>query len=195
MIIQSTIIGSIYMYSKIEKWNLENSMTVFLYPLFSITLMILIIISGLVSFWYFINKLLTTHKIYFCIPLLITIILFLISNQLFSEVKLREYNFEKYQNEREEIVELILQGKMLPDENGIILLPERLKNEEMARGGYVSIVNYESKIGIYFCTFSGLMESSAGYVYLTENIFNIDSGRNIILQSEYLENWYFCGTF
>ncbi len=83
-------------------------------------------------------------------------------------MKLREYNFEKYQNEREEIVELILQGKMLPDENGIILLPERLKNEEMARGGYV---------------------------YLTENIFNIDSGRNIILQSEYLENWYFCGTF
>lgn len=34
MVIQSTIIGSIYMYSKIEKWNLENSMTVFLYPLF-----------------------------------------------------------------------------------------------------------------------------------------------------------------
>lgn len=84
---------------------------------------------------------------------------------------------------------------MLPDENGIILLPERLKSEEMERGGYVSIVNYESKIEIYFCTFSGLMESSAGYVYLTENIFNIDSGKNIILQSEYLENRYFCGTF
>lgn len=90
------------------------------------------------------------------------------SNELFNEMKLREYNFKKYQNERTEIVELILQGEMLPDENGIISLPESLKNEEMARDGYV---------------------------YLTENIFNIDSGINITLQSEYLENWYFCGTF
>lgn len=168
MVIQSTIIGSIYMYSKIEKWNLENSMTVFLYPLFSIALIVLIIISCLASFGYFINKLLSTHKIYFCIPLLITIILFSMSNELFNEMKLREYNFKKYQNERTEIVELILQGEMLPDENGIISLPESLKNEEMARDGYV---------------------------YLTENIFNIDSGINITLQSEYLENWYFCGTF
>lgn len=195
MVIQSTIIGSIYMYSKIEKWNLENSMTVFLYPLFSIALIVFIIISCLASFGYFINKLLSTHKIYFCIPLLITIILFSMSNELFNEMKLREYNFKKYQNERTEIVELILQGEMLPDENGIISLPEKLKNEEMARDGYVYIVNYESKIGIYFCTFTGLMESSAGYVYLTENIFNIDSGINITLQSEYSENWYFCGTF
>lgn len=195
MVIQSTIIGSIYMYSKIEKWNLENSMTVFLYPLFSIALIVLIIISCLASFGYFINKLLSTRKFYFCIPFLITIILFSMSNELFNEMKLREYNFKKYQNERTEIVELILQGEMLPDENGIISLPESLKNEEMARDGYVYIVNYGSKAGIYFCTRTGLMESSAGYVYLTGNIFNIDSGINITLQSEYLENWYFCGTF
>ena len=196
MVIQSAVIGGIYLYAKVEKWNLEVNMTIFLYPLSIIMVIFLMIVSVVVSFCYFINKLLSVHKLYFCIPLLITIILFLVSNEFFNEMKLREYNFEKYQGKREEIVELVLQGKLTPDENGVILLPERLKDEEMARGGYVTIVKYGAKTGIYFCTFPGLLESTAGYIYLTDEIFDvdIDLNTNVILQSECSEKWYFCGT-
>lgn len=194
MVIQAIIIGGIYIYSKLEKWNLESEMTVFLYPFFAITVIFLLIISGLISFGYFINKLLRVHKFYFIIPLLIIITSFLVSNELFNEMKLRENNIERFQEKREEIVELILQEKLTPDKNGIVTLPEELRDEEMARGGCVSIVKCGTKEGIYFCTFSGLMENSAGFVYLTEDIFDVDIDTNIKLQSENFNNWYFCGT-
>ena len=73
----------------------------------------------------------------------------------FGEEQLIDYNFYKYQAEREEVVRQILLGNLQPDNSGDINLPEELQNEEMARGGYVCCVTYLSRKGIYFCTFSG----------------------------------------
>lgn len=194
MIIQASVIGCIYLYCKMEKWNLEESMTIFLYPVFAMVLLFVVVISGLISFMYFIDKLWHAHKIYFCIPFLIVSLFFAVTSVCFNEIKLREYNFETYKKERGEIVELIMQGELIPDENGTIKLPEQLKNEEMARGGCVHIIEYGSQMGIYFCTFTGLLESSAGFVYLADNTFNDYSQGNLILQDQYLEDWYYCST-
>lgn len=84
----------------------------------------------------------------------------------------------------------------MPDERGIVDLPEYLKDEGMARGGRVYIVRYKLETGVYFCTFSGVMDSSAGFVYLTDEISDVDfyNNNDISLQNQYQDNWYFCGT-
>lgn len=194
MLIQASACGGIYMYCKMEKWNLEEKMTVFLYPFFAVVLLLLIAGSGFASFCYFLHKIVHAKKIYFMIPFLIVAFFFLLSSVFFNEVKLREYNFKNYQKEREEIVELILQEELTPDESGVVHLPEKLRNEEMARGGCVHIMKYGTDMGIYFCTFSGILDSSAGYIYLTDDIFDINSYNKVVLQDQYQKDWYFCGT-
>lgn len=194
MVLAASVNGGIYMYCKVEKWNLEESMTVFLYPFFAVALIFLNLILILIFLIYFVNKLVRTHKIYYVLPLLISFSFYLVSSIFFNELKLREYNFKKYQEDREEIIELILQKELIPDENGIVELPEWLKDEEMARSGRVYIVQYQLKTGIYFCTFSGVLDSSAGFVYLLDDTFDVDFCNGVTLHNQYQDNWYFCGT-
>lgn len=194
MILMASIAGSIYMYCKMEKWNIIENITAFLYPLFVIAHTFFLLILALILLIYFVKKLVYTHKIYFIFPLLILLSFYLFSNIFFNEMKLREYNFKKYQEDREEIIGLILQNELILDENGIIELPECLRNEKMARGGRVYIVQYKSKTGIYFCTFSGVLDSSAGFVYLLDDAFEVDPYNEITLQNQYQDNWYFGGT-
>ena len=194
MVLVANVSGSIYMYCKVEKWNLEESMTAFLYPFFAILLIILFLILGFIFLIYFVKKLVHTHKVYFILPLLTLFFFYLVSNIFFNEMKLREYNFKKYQGDRENIIELIQQKELIPNENGIVELPEWLKEEEMARGGRVYIVQYKLKAGIYFCTFSGVLDSSAGFVYLLDDTFDVNFYNDVTLQNQYQDNWYFCGT-
>lgn len=194
MVLAASLNGCIYMYCKAEKWNLEESMTVFLYPFFAAALILLNLIIVLIFLICFVNKLVRTHKVYYVFPLLISFSFYLVSNIFFNELKLREYNFKKYQGDREEIIELILQKELMPNENGIVELPEWLKDEEMARGGRVYIVQYQLKTGIFFCAFSGVLDSSAGFVYLLDDTFDADFYNDVTLQNQYQDNWYFCGT-
>ena len=194
MVLAASANGGIYMYCKVEKWNLEESMTVFLYPFLAVALIFLNLILVLIFLIYFVNKLVRTHKIYYVLPLLISFSFYLVSSIFFNELKLREYNFKKYQEDREEIIELILQKELIPNENGIVELPEWLKDEEMARSGRVYIVQYRLKTGIYFCTFSGVLDSSAGFVYLLDDTIDVDLYNDVTLQNQYQDNWYFCGT-
>lgn len=194
MVLAASVNGGIYMYCKVEKWNLEESMTVFLYPFLAVAFIFLNLILVLIFLIYFINKLVRTHKVYYVLPLLISFSFYLVTSIFFNELKLREYNFKKYQEDREEIIELILQKELIPNENGIVELPEWLKDEEMARSGRVYIVQYQLKTGIYFCTFSGVLDSSAGFVYLLDDTFDVDFYNDVTLQNQYQDNWYFCGT-
>lgn len=194
MVLAASVNGGIYMYCEVEKWNLEESMTVFLYPFLAVALIFSNLILVLIFLIYFVNKLVRTHKIYYVLPLLISFSFYLVSSIFFNELKLREYNFKKYQEDREEIIELILQKELIPNENGIVELPEWLKDEEMARSGRVYIVQYQLKTGIYFCTFSGVLDSSAGFVYLLDDTFDVDFYNDVTLQNQYQNNWYFCGT-
>ena len=190
---QAVAVGGIYMYCKRERWNLEESLTAFIYPLFSIALIGLVILSILFLVFYFIGKLNHVKKVYYGIPALVVIGMVLWTNHYFSEARLREYNFEGYLEQREEIVRGILDGELVVKES-VIDLPSELADEEMARGGRVYVVRVGNQSGIYFCTFSGLMESSAGFVYLTEQEFDEYLQNQVVLQEEYGDGWYYCGT-
>lgn len=194
MFLQSFVIGSFYLYSRMEKWNLEESLTVFLYPLFALSIGFMIVISVAASFIYFIKKIISKKKIYFIAPLFVGIAFIMIANLLFNEMKLRDYNFKKYQAERQKVVELVIKEELVPDDTGRITLPKEMQNDEMTRGGSVYIVQYKSKTGIYFCTFSGVLESSAGFVYLLDEIEGAYLQNTISIHEQYADNWYFCGT-
>lgn len=195
VLIQSLVINVIYAYSQINKWNLIEQMTLFIYPFYKILIIGLSVISFLISAIYFIKKFLKIKRFYVCIPLLISVVFFIIVHIYFGEEQLIDYNFYKYQAEREEIIRQILLGDLQPDNSGVINLPEELQNEEMARGGYVCYVTYLSKKGIYFCTFSGLLETSSGYMYLTDSVNRIDgSDEEIVVIKEYENGWYYCST-
>lgn len=194
MFFQSFAIGSFYLYSKVEKWNLEESLTVFLYPFFVLSIGFMVVSSVTASFIYFIKKIVSTKRIHFIAPFLIGIIFIVIANLFFNEMKLRDYNFKKYQAERQKIVELVMKEKLIPDNTGMIVLPKEIQNDAVARGGRVYIVQYKSKAGIYFCTFSGVLESSAGFVYLLEDMESAYLQNTIIIHEQYADNWYFCGT-
>ena len=194
MFFQSFFIGSLYLYSRMEKWNLEEGLTVFFYPLFALSIGFVVVSSVAASFIYFIKKIISKKKIYYIAPLFVGITFIIIANLLFNEMKLRDYNFKKYQAERQKIVELVIKEELVPDDTGRITLPKEMQNDEMARGGSVYIVQYKSKTGIYFCTFSGVLESSAGFVYLLDDMEGAYLQNTIIIHEQYADNWYFCGT-
>ena len=194
MFFQSFVIGSLYLYSRMEKWNLEESLTVFLYPFFALSIGFMVVSSVAASFIYFIKKIISKKKIYFIAPLFVGIAFIMIANLLFNEMKLRDYNFKKFQAERKKIVELVIREELVPDDTGKITLPKEMQNDEMARGGSVYIVQYKSKTGIYFCTFSGVLESSAGFVYLLDDMEGAYLQNTISIHEQYADNWYFCGT-
>jgi hypothetical protein len=196
MILQALFCGGIYMYSRMEKWNLREKYTVFIYPFIVFMLIGCVLVSFVVSIWYFAYKMVHTGKICFCLPVLLLAGIVAFSIIHFSELNLRAKNFTQYQKERNEIVRLIMEGKLVPDERGNIPLPAELLNEEMARGGCVWIVSYQGETGIFFCTFTGLMEDTAGYVYLTNDIkYGVNHPLQVILQGQYADRWYFCGTY
>ena len=194
MTLQAAVVSGFYFYSKAQKWNIREEMTVFIYPFFSLLVTVLLILSALFTLAYSVQKVKETKKIYFLLPMVLMVILVGMAATLFSENNLREYNFVKYQEAREAIVESILEGELLPEENGMVSLPEDMQDEDMTRGGQVYIVSYNGQSGIYFCTFTGVMESSAGYVFLTDKSVDVSMNNKIVLQKQYEKGWYYCGT-
>ena len=193
--LQAIIISVIYLYTRINKWNISEALTIFIYPIYSISIMAFVLTSCMVSLIYFAVNLVKTKKIYSYIPILINILAIVIAITFFNENKLREYNFLKYEDEREHIINLIERGELQPNDSGRIEIPEHLQNEEIARNGYVQLISYTPKTGVYFCTFSGLLETSSGYIYFSDKISTDKlSHDDIILFNDYGENWYFSST-
>jgi len=193
--VQSIIISSVYLYTRINKWNLQEMLTIFIYPFYSIGIIGIMFISCMVSTIYFIAHLVNMKKAYSGIPLLTNVIVIVIAITFFNENGLRGNNFVRYKNDREYIINLIEKGKLQPDDKGKIEIPESLRNSEMERNGYVRFIKYGSEIGVYFCVFTGLLETSSGYIYFSDKI-SVDkiSSENITLFNNYEENWYFCST-
>lgn len=122
MIVQAVFCGGIYMYSRMEKWNLTEKYTLFMYPFLVLLIAGYVFITFVVSVCYFVLKIVHTGKLYFCIPVLLLVGIVTYSVIQFNELNLRMQNFTQYQEERNEIVTIIMEGELVPDENGDIFL-------------------------------------------------------------------------
>lgn len=77
-------------------------------------------------------------------------------------------SFEDCKEERERVVELILDGYVKIAENGLVTLPDDMKN--LSDTGECVIVEFDGQSAVYFYTFRGLLSESRGYVYVTDKI-------------------------
>lgn len=70
--------------------------------------------------------------------------------------------FENGKNNREKVVDLILNGEAKIAENGCVVLPNDLKN--LSNTGQCVIVEFQEQSALYFYTFRGILGASRGYI-------------------------------
>ncbi len=105
-------------------------------------------------------------------------------------------SFEEGKAEREKVVDLILDGSVKIAENGLVTLPDEMK--DLSDTGECLIVEFQEQSAIYFFEFRGILGESRGYVYVTDQIDCKDyvkedkyTGTEAWIDVEEVEtNWY-----
>ena len=97
---------------------------------------------------------------------------------------------------RETVVAEILSGELQADEMGTIELPDAEQYHDISDSDRVVLLSDDGKRGIYFYTFSGLLESSRGYIYITDDLpeESCNIYYDIVNLEHYEGNWYSCST-
>ena len=105
-------------------------------------------------------------------------------------------SFDDCKEDREKVVDLILDESVEIAENGLVTLPDEFKN--LSDTGECLIVEFQDQSAIYFFEFRGILGESRGYVYVTDQIdwkdyINEDkyTGTEDWIDIEEIEtNWY-----
>lgn len=108
--------------------------------------------------------------------------------------------FDRLRSDRESVVALIKSGDLEIKSNGLVILPEKYK--KLSDSGECKIFNYFDKTAIYFWTYRGIIDSSRGYFYLTDEINYQDyinteeytSSIDFTKVKKIAENWYSAST-
>ena len=77
-------------------------------------------------------------------------------------------SFEKCKEDREKVVDLILNEEVEIAENGLVTLPDDIK--DVSDTGECVIVEFQEQSAIYFFEVRGILGESRGYVYVTDRI-------------------------
>jgi hypothetical protein len=89
-------------------------------------------------------------------------------NKTDTKVLERIVNKGKLEEDREKVVDLILDESVEIAENGLVTLPDEFKN--LSDTGECLIVEFQDQSAIYFFEFRGILGESRGYVYVTDQI-------------------------
>lgn len=94
--------------------------------------------------------------------------LFLCMVLIFSLTACGVASFEKCKEDREKVVDLILNEEVEIAENGLVTLPDDIK--DVSDTGECVIVEFQEQSAIYFFEVRGILGESRGYVYVTDRI-------------------------
>lgn len=105
--------------------------------------------------------------------------------------------FEDLKPYREEVVSLILEKQIHVSKNGLISLPDKLKY--ISDSGECLLVTFEGKTAIYFYSYRGLLESTKGYLFVTDKLVYGDycdknNYNDFVNVTKIDDNWYSCAT-
>lgn len=108
--------------------------------------------------------------------------------------------FQDLKEEREHIVDMIKNGEVSVKSNGLIILPEDLKH--LSQTGECFLVSFREETAIYFYSFRGVIDSSKGYLFITDQLDYEDyidletyvAEWSFVNVEEIEENWYSCAT-
>lgn len=112
----------------------------------------------------------------------------------YREIKTK-VEFNKYEIQRLEIIEMIKDEKLIPDEFNNVVLPDDYKNCSVDGEAYIYQNNIEG-IEISFWMFRGMQSGSVELIYSTgeELIRKNESGPQIRKIEKIQDNWYLVTT-
>ncbi|BBF41866.1 hypothetical protein lbkm_0546 [Lachnospiraceae bacterium KM106-2] len=99
-------------------------------------------------------------------------------------------------NRRNVVVREILDGKLVADDNGVINLPDGERYRDISDSDRVVLLVDGNRRGIYFYIDQGLLESSTGYLYLTDRVSKgkCDDSYRLVNFKHLRGRWYQCAT-
>lgn len=108
--------------------------------------------------------------------------------------------FEKLKENCDKIVEMVKSNDISVKSNGIISLPKEY--QDLSDSGECLLVEYDGKTAIYFYSYRGILESSKGYLYITNDLnyldyINVDkwaSTQNFVNVKKIDSKWLSCST-
>lgn len=191
IVIQALFFSMSFMVLQIFKWKIRESLTVFIYPIFKIIVICLLVASLVVSAVYAITKI-SEQKRKVLVPLVVQIVIIVFTGTFFNENMLRYYNYKLYEDERTALVEDIINGDVQTDEMGNVLYDESYGlNKEL----FIKLIDNGEQKGVYFCTFSGLTDSSSGYFYSLDEKVKYMSDYDFKVIKDFEEDWFYIGTY
>ena len=115
-------------------------------------------------------------------------------------ILIKSTEFERLRTQREAVVDMIIEGELSVQENGLITLPDNLK--KLSDSQQCIMVCYNEKTAIYFYTYRGMLENSKGYVFITNKIDYKDyiNTKKFIAKKDFIKdkkissNWYSVST-
>lgn len=128
------------------------------------------------------------RKLIICITIFLLLLSSCSSASEFNDVK----------EEREKIVDNLMDGKYSINEYGYFELPE--EEQYLSDGGKCCVVEYEyQKIVVYFFSYLGMLGDSRGFLFIVdapdEALINAASKRFNFVDLEHIEGkWYSCKT-
>gem|GEM_PF-2165619 len=219
---QSLIVSGLWLYSKIDNWYLIGRRNILFQPLYMLIAHYFLTVSIIISFTYLIMSVtikrevlmvLTTERkvltglaikpkvfLYFMLSILINFGVIAIGTNFFSETQLRDYHFNKYEDERNEIIEMIVNGELQLDERHRLDIPNELFYSRINSNGYIRLVEHMNRRGIFFCmSTGGVLGNEIGYIYWFEDFDNdilseemfLGFGGRVSYIKDYGDGWYF----
>ena len=126
------------------------------------------------------------------IVLLISAIIFILPMR-FIKAKVE---FKLYKNERNEVINMVRNGKLKVDEYGNAKLPDKYR--KISTSGEIFIYqNDEEGCVVGFWIFRGLQSGSVELIYSLNgkgNIYENETGHDITSIEEWDKNWYYVNT-
>lgn len=189
----SIIVSTVAIVINIFRWSLVEILTPFLEPMLELIIYGFFLIIIIWSFIFGLMKM-KSRKIKALIPCIINIatiiIIFIVP---FTAIMLK-IDFHFHLNDREEVIEKIKNGELVPDASHNNLINLSGKYQNLSKGGGDIVVEYEDKNpNIFFFTFRGIIDNFSGFAYMS---YDREPERNDFLCTEILEikklknHWY-----
>lgn len=198
ILLQAIIISVLFLLSRMLQWTILEKLTVFLYPIFWGVLIIVVFVSVLISLIYairgYVNK--CDDRTKMIIPLLVEVVIIGSAIIIFSQTNLRRINFLMYDKERRALVEAFESNEIQCDKYGELIVEDSVSDKLCADDSAIRIIDGGNMRGIYFCTFTGVLESSTGYLYvIDEELSGVKIyDCKIVIHEKYGDGVYFIGT-
>lgn len=189
----SIIASTVAIVINIFRWSLFELLTPFLEPMLELAIYGFFLVIIIWSLIYGVIKV-KSQKIKALIPAMINIAAVIIIVIVpFTAITLK-MDFYFHLNEREDIIEKITNGELVPNvshNNRLINLPAKYRN--LSKGGGDIIVEYENENpNVFFFTFRGILDNFSGFVYRSDDNEpqKDDFGCNYIELEKLQKNWF-----